>query len=246
MRPSSRGVHETEVKVEIWSDVVCPWCYIGKRRFERALAAFPHRDEVEVRWRSFELDPSAAAAAEGDPVERLARKYGMTREAALAAQARVAGIAAEEGLDYHLEATRPGNTADAHRLLHLAAERGVQDAVKERLMAAYFTERLAVGDRETLLALVAEVGLDAAEAREALAGDAFAADVAADEREAAALGITGVPFFVLDRRYGVSGAQPAELLGQALERAWADAHPITVLTPADADGDACSDGSCPV
>ncbi len=233
------------MKVEIWSDVVCPWCYIGKRRFERALAAFPHRDEVEVVWRSFELDPNAPRVREGDPVDRLARKYGMTREAATAAQARVIGQAEQEGLTYRLDIARPGNTFDAHRLLHLAGERGVQGAVEERLMAAYFSEGRPIGELETLVALAGEAGLDQTSAREALAGDAHAEEVAADEREAAELGITGVPFFVLDRRYGISGAQPSELIQQALERAWADAHPITLVAPGETDA-SCADESCPV
>ncbi|HEY7198564.1 MAG TPA: DsbA family oxidoreductase, partial [Candidatus Dormibacteraeota bacterium] len=190
------------MKVEIWSDVVCPWCYIGKRRFERALAGFEHRDEVEVRWRSFELDPRAPReSGDEEPAARLARKYGMTVEQARAAQDRVTGLAAEEGLAYRLDAARPANTFDAHRLLHLAADRGVQAAVKEGLMAAYFTEARPIGDSETLVAVAAGAGLDEAAAREVLAGDAYAEDVAADEREAAALGISGVPFFVLDRRY---------------------------------------------
>jgi len=213
------------VKVEIWSDVVCPWCYIGKRRFESGLAAFEQRDEVEVQWRSFELDPRAPRTSDGDQVERLARKYGMTREAALAAQARVTGLAAEEGLAYRLDLARPANTFDAHRLLHLAAERGVQGAAEERLFAAYFTEGRALSDPETLVALAGEVGLDEAAAREVLQGDAYAEAVAGDEREAAALGISGVPFFVIDRRYGISGAQPADLIQRALAQAWADAHP---------------------
>jgi predicted DsbA family dithiol-disulfide isomerase len=221
------------VKVEIWSDVVCPWCYIGKRRFERALAAFEHRDEVEVEWRSFELDPQAARDTGEDPVERLARKYGMTREDALAAHARVTGLAAQEGLAYRLDVARPANTFDAHRLLHLAAEQGVQAAAEERLFAAYFTEGRSLGDPETLVALAAEVGLDEAAAREVLQGDAYADAVAGDEREASELGISGVPFFVIDRRYGISGAQPAELIGQALERAWDDTR---VPEPPDGAG----------
>jgi len=211
------------VRVEIWSDVVCPWCYIGKRRFERALAAFEHRDEVEVRWRSFELDPHAPReGGDEEPAARLARKYGMTVEEARAAQDRVTGLAAEEGLAYRLDAARPANTFDAHRLLHLAADRGVQGAVKEGLMAAHFTAARPIGDPETLVAVAAEAGLDEAAAREVLAGDAYAEDVAADERDAAELGISGVPFFVLDRRYGISGAQPAELIHQALTRAWSE------------------------
>jgi len=232
------------VKIEIWSDVVCPWCYIGKRRFERGLAAFAHRDDVEVVWRSFELDPHAPHDSREDPVDRLARKYGMTREAALAAQARVTGLAADEGLTYRLDLARPANTFDAHRLLHLAAERAVQGSVKERLLAAYLTEGRPIGDAETLATVAAEAGLDEAEARRVLDGDAFAAEVAGDEREAAALGISSVPFFVVDRRYGISGAQPAELIQQVLERAWADGHPVAAATPG-ASEDVCADGSCP-
>src|SRR5262249_55942936 len=151
------------VKVEIWSDVVCPWCYIGKRRLERALAGFAHRDEVEVVWRSFELDPRSARGprpAGEDPLERLARKYGMTREAAEAAQRPVAAMAAGGGLTYRLDAAWPGNTFDAHRLLHLAAERGLQGAVKERFLAAHFVEARPLGDPETLVAVAAEAGLD--------------------------------------------------------------------------------------
>ena len=231
------------VKVEIWSDVVCPWCYIGKRRFEQGLAAFAHRDEVEVIWRSFELDPDAPRDSGEDTVDRLARKYGMSRDAAVAAQARVTGLAEQEGLTYRLDRARPANTFDAHRVLHLAADRGVQGQVKERLLAAYFTDGRPIGDPETLAAVAAEAGLDEAAARELLAGDAYAEEVAADEREAAALGISGVPFFVVDRRYGISGAQPAELIQRALERAWADANPITVPMPDDG-AESCADGTC--
>jgi predicted DsbA family dithiol-disulfide isomerase len=243
MTAPSGAVGTGIVKVEIWSDVVCPWCYIGKRRFERGLSGFAHRDEVEVVWRSFELDPQAPRDSDENQVDRLARKYGMTREAALAAQERVTGLAEQEGLAYRLDIARPSNTFDAHRLLHLSAERGVQGPVAERLMAAYFTEGRPIGDPETLVAVAAEAGLDEQAAREALAGDAHAEEVAADEREAAQLGISGVPFFVLDRRYGISGAQPAEVILGALEQAWADAHPITLLAPG-AGGDSCSDGTC--
>jgi predicted DsbA family dithiol-disulfide isomerase len=224
MAGGERAVDQGIVKVEIWSDVVCPWCYIGKRRFERGLAAFEHRDDVQVVWRSFELDPRAPKSSEEDPAERLARKYGMSVEEARAAQARVAGLAAEEGLAYRLDLARPANTFDAHRLLHLAAERGVQGAAEERLFAAHFTEGRPLGDPETLVALAAEAGVDEAEAREVLGGDAYAEAVAADEREATELGITGVPFFVIDRRYGISGAQPAELIQRALDQAWSESQ----------------------
>jgi predicted DsbA family dithiol-disulfide isomerase len=245
MRAVPGGV-EDRVQVEIWSDVVCPWCAIGKRRFAAALARFPHRDEVTVRWRSFELDPGAPPEREVDNVEHLAAKYGMSRADAEAAQQRVAAAAAAEGWDFHLDRARGGNTVDAHRLLHLAAERGVQDAVKERLLAAYFEQGERIGDHPTLVRLAAEAGLDADEARAVLAGDRYREAVRADEAQARAYGITGVPFFVVDRRYGVSGAQPADVLLDVLERAWADAHPQALRTPAGGAGDACADGSCAV
>jgi predicted DsbA family dithiol-disulfide isomerase len=219
------------LRVEIWSDVVCPWCYIGKRRFESALSRFEHRDGVEVLWRSFELNPHAARQEESNLAQRLARKYGMTLEQARAANARVTSAAAGEGLEYRLDLARPGNTFDAHRLIHLARERGLQSEAKERLLAAYFNEGRWIGDPETLVQLLVEVGVQPEEARAALDGDAYAAEVRADEREAAELGITGVPFFVLDRRYGVSGAQPPELMLQALHQAWKEAHPITMVAP---------------
>jgi predicted DsbA family dithiol-disulfide isomerase len=205
--------------VEIWSDVVCPWCYIGKRRFEAALAEFPH--PVETVWRSFELDPGAPAVREHTATEHLAAKYGMSVEQAQASHARMTELAAAEGLEYDFDKTRGGNSFDAHRLIHLAAAHGKQDEAKERLMRAYFTEGVAIGDREALVALAADIGLDGDEARAALDGDAYADAVREDERLAQRIGIQGVPFFVLDRRLGVSGAQPAEVLVQALEQACA-------------------------
>jgi predicted DsbA family dithiol-disulfide isomerase len=202
--------------VEIWSDVVCPWCYVGKRRFEAALERFAHRDEVEVTWRSFELDPTAPPERTVSSAEHLASKYGMSVEQAEQSNAQMTELAASEGLEYRLDRTRGGNSFDAHRLLHLAKAQGLQDAMKERLMRAYFTEGAAIGDAETLARLASEAGVDPSE----LTGEAFADAVHADEELAARIGIRGVPYFVLDRRYGVSGAQPSELLLQALEKAW--------------------------
>ena len=232
------------MKVEIWSDIVCPWCYIGKRRFEQALAGFAHRDEVEVVWRSFELDPGAPASRDGSYAARLAEKYRCSVPEAQTMIDTMTDAAAGEGLDFHFETARPGNTFDAHRLLHLAGERGVQDAVKERLVRATFTEGEPISDAETLVRLVTEAGLDADEARAVLADGRYADEVRADEAEARALGVNGVPFFVIDRRYGVSGAQPAELLQRALEQAWSEQGPPTLVgsaTAADAcEGDACA------
>ena len=210
------------MQVEIFSDVVCPWCYLGKRRFERALADFDHGDDVTVVHRSFQLDPSAPDGPGEPTVEMLSGKYGMSVAEAEQMQRQMEQRAAADGLEYHLDGQLSGNTLRAHRLLHLARERGRQDALLERLYAAHFTERRSVFDRESLLALAAEAGLDPQMATTVLDSDAFATDVDHDLAEARALGITGVPFFVLDGRYGVSGAQPVELLATALERAWSD------------------------
>jgi len=213
--------------VEIWSDIVCPWCYIGKRRFEVALARFSHRDEVEVIWRSFELDPNAPRDSAGTLEEMLAGKYGVSQSQARAMNERVTSLAAAEGLDYRLDQARHGNTFDAHRLIHLAATSGHQAAAQERLFRAYFTEGEPISDHETLVRVIAETGVDVDEAREVLNTDRFADDVREDELLASQLGIQGVPFFVLDRRYGVSGAQPPEALLQALQRAWDEAVSVS-------------------
>ena len=232
------------MQVEIWSDVVCPWCYIGKRQFEEALAAFPHRQDVTVEWRSYELDPTAPARREGTMVELLQKKYSMSADQAIAANARVTGIAAGVGLDYRLDQAVMGNTFNAHRLIHLAASRGLGDAMKERLMAGYFTEGAAIGDTDTLEGLAVEVGLDADEVRQVLSDDTFADEVRRDEQQAQALGVSGVPFFVIDRAYGISGAQPPDVILGALQRAWDDGHPDADEDPAAAgpscEGDVCA------
>ena len=208
------------MNVEIWSDVVCPWCYIGKRRFEAALERFEHRDAVEVHWHSFELDPQAGPSGEVPGAERLAAKYAMSLEDARARHAQLEELATAEGLEYHLDRTRGGNSFDAHRLHQLAIDRGLSDAVMERLMRAYFTDGEAIDDHEVLLRLVTEAGLDTDEARAVLAGDRYTEEVRADEHTAARIGIRGVPFFVLGRRFGVSGAQAPDIMLQALEKAW--------------------------
>ena len=235
------------MKVEIWSDVACPWCYIGKRRSESALAQFAHRDQVEVTWRSFQLDPQAPRDSGQTVSEILARKYGVSLAQAEAMNGRVSALAAQEGLEYHLDKTQYGNTFDAHRLIHLAATRNLQDAVKERLFKAYFTEGARLDDAETLVRLVAEVGIDADEARAMLGTDAYADEVRADERRAQMLGIRGVPFFVIDEKYGVSGAQPSATLREVFEQAWAESHPlITVGGASEDDAGACDGDTCAI
>jgi predicted DsbA family dithiol-disulfide isomerase len=206
--------------IEIWSDIACPWCYVGKRRFEAALAAFEHRDEVSVTWRSFELDPAAPAQRTVDSATHLAEKYGMSRDEALARQRSLAEVAAGDGLDMRSDLARGGNTFDAHRLVQLAKAHGVQDAMKERLMRAYHTEGEPIGDPDTLRRLALEVGLPEDEVRDVLDTDRYAADVREDERTAMSLGISAVPFFVVDRRMGAAGAHPAEALGELLRRGW--------------------------
>ncbi|WP_228387025.1 DsbA family oxidoreductase [Ornithinicoccus halotolerans] len=221
MRAPAVGVHRG-VKIDIWSDVVCPFCYLGKRHLELALQRFEHRDEVEVVWHSFELDPHAPAEDERPTSRMLAEKYGMTLEQARANNARLEQQAAQVGLEYHLEQARRGNTFDAHRLLHLAREEGGQGELQERLMRGYFTESLPVGDPATLVRLATEAGLEEGRVRAVLAGDEYAEAVRADEARARDYGATGVPFFVLAGRYGVSGAQPVELFERALAQSWAD------------------------
>jgi predicted DsbA family dithiol-disulfide isomerase len=223
--PCRKRADVQPMRVEIWSDVVCPWCYIGKRRFESALSRFAHREQVEVVWRSFELDPHAPRRSEGALEEMLSRKYGVSLAEASAMNARVTGLAAKEGLAYHLDQAQHGNTFDAHRLIHLGAAHHLQGEVKERLLRAYFSEGRSISDPATLVALGAEAGIPPAEVRAMLAGDTYAGAVRADERRAAAFGIRGVPFFVIDERFGVSGAQDAAVLLNALEKAWAQAHP---------------------
>ncbi len=236
------------MKVEIWSDVVCPWCYIGKRRFEAALARFAHRDEVQLVWRSFELDPSAGPSDTegGTYAARLAAKYGGGLAAAQQMMDTMTQTAAQEGLDFRFDLARPGNTFDAHRLLHLALEHGLQDALKERLDRATFTEGSPSSEPAALRALAVEVGLPAVEVDAVLSSDRYADAVRADEAQARAYGISGVPFFVVDGRYGISGAQPADLVLQALEQAWSERSPLTVVGAGPGgqgpgcEGDACA------
>jgi predicted DsbA family dithiol-disulfide isomerase len=228
------------VHVEIWSDIACPWCYVGKRRFEAALASYEHRDEVQVTWRSFELDPAAPREREHDGAAHLAEKYGTSREEALTMQQRMTDTAAGEGLEFRFDIARGGNTFDAHRLLHLAAAHGAQDAMKERLMRAYLTEGELIGDHAVLARLGVEAGLPDDEVRDTLATDRFAAEVREDERTAQRIGIQAVPYFVVDRAVGASGAHPPAALLELLRQARELDPPIPVV----AGGETCGlDGS---
>jgi predicted DsbA family dithiol-disulfide isomerase len=213
------------VKIEIWSDVVCPWCYIGKRRLERALGQFEHADEVEIAWRSFQLNPDTPPGTAVPTPEYLASRFGPQ---AKAMTGRVAELAAAEGLDFDFDAALTVNTLDAHRLLHLAADLGIGDAAKERLLRAHFTEGADLSDHQTLTRLLGEAGrgdADPERVRAMLAGTEYADAVRADIEQARRLGANGVPFFVIDRKYGISGAQPAETFLQALRTAYAGEGP---------------------
>jgi predicted DsbA family dithiol-disulfide isomerase len=241
----------TGMRIQVWSDVVCPWCYIGKRRLEKALAGFPGRAEVEIIWRSFQLDPSAPGTATENVVQLLGRRYGGGDDAGRAMVARTEAVAAEEGLQFHHAEAPHVNTLDAHRLLHLALEDGgpaSQGRLKEELLTAYFTRAENVADPGVLLRAVGSVGLDQVRAEQVLAGDAYAADVEADIRWASALGATGVPFFVLDDRYGIPGAQPTEVFREVLDRVWAESHPRVQLLGGDTGPEsvACGPDGCAV
>ncbi|MFD8422527.1 DsbA family oxidoreductase [Streptomyces sp. NPDC059466] len=209
------------MRVEIWTDIACPWCYVGRARFDQGLAAFAHRDEVEVVHRSYELNPRAENGAV-PIVEAVAAQYGRTREQQLAREEQAAEMARSVGLGYRIGGRVFGNTFDVHRLLHLAKSHGVQAELADLAFRVNFVEERSVYDTETLVDLAVAVGLSETETREVLGDpDAYAEDVRSDERLAAELGANGVPFFVLDRRYGVSGVQSPEMFTQALEQAWA-------------------------
>jgi predicted DsbA family dithiol-disulfide isomerase len=208
------------MEVDIWSDIACPWCYIGKRRFEQALTEFEHSDEVHVTWRSFELDPNAPAQRDGDLVALLAAKYGMSVEQARASQEQLTQTAAAEGLEFHFDIARSGLTFDGHRIIHLAAAHGRADAMKERLMRAYFTEGALIAGHETLVQMASEVGISKLETRTVLAGKRYADAVRADEAIAQQLGIAAVPTFVVNRKLAMSGANAPDQLLALLRQGW--------------------------
>lgn len=216
--------HDTvmKMKVEIWSDVVCPWCYIGKRRFESAMAQFPHAEYIEVEWKSYELMPDGKTDTTVSIYELLSKKYNVSLSEAKGMCANVTEVASELGLDYRFDQVHATNTINAHCLLHFAHEQGKQDAMKERLLRAYFTEGKNVDDIPTLLALAKEVGLDTNGLQEALESGKYRGAVKADITEGHQLGLRGVPFFVMNRKFGVSGAQESKAFLQTLEKAYAD------------------------
>ncbi|MFC8941207.1 DsbA family oxidoreductase [Streptomyces griseoincarnatus] len=235
------------MRVEIWSDIACPWCYVGKARFEKALASFPHRDGVEVVHRSFELDPGRAKDDVEPVLTMLTKKYGMSQEQAEAGEDNLGAQAAAEGLPYRTRGRDHGGTFDMHRLLHFAREHGGQERLLDLLYRANFAEeRSLFGDDERLVELAGAAGLDPEAARAVLADpEAYAAEVRADGQDAARLGARGVPFFVLDRKYGVSGAQPVDVFTRALTQAWGERSPLT-LVDGGTDAEACGPDGCAV
>jgi predicted DsbA family dithiol-disulfide isomerase len=205
------------MNVDIWSDVVCPWCYLGKRRFEQALSTFDGRDDVRIAHRSFQLDPTRPKGQTSSRRAMLRSKYRLSEDQVRAMDHKMEQTAAAEGLEYHLtEAGLTGNTLDAHQLVHLAASHGREDKMLERLYKAYFTEQRSVFDLESLVSLAIDEGLDSTEVRKALEGGRYVDAVARDLNEARSLGVTGVPFFMIDGRYGISGAQAADVFIRAL------------------------------
>jgi predicted DsbA family dithiol-disulfide isomerase len=231
------------MKVEIWSDVVCPFCYIGKRKFENALAQFGPRGEVQVEWKSFQLTPDFVPTPGESIHASLAKKKGVPEAEGRRMNDYMTQAAKEVGLDYQFDKAIPANTFLAHQLIHFAAHNGQQGAMKERLFAAYYLEGQNLNDVDTLVKLAAEIGLDADAARQALAAGTYANEVRRDEYEAQQIGVRGVPFFVFDDKYAVSGAQPSEVFAEVLDKVWEEAHPKTqpvLLT----DGPACGPDGC--
>lgn len=234
------------MKVEIWSDFMCPFCYIGKRRFETALNQFPHKEEVEVVYRSFELDPNTSYKPGVSIIDILSAKYGMSIEQVQASNDNITKQAAQDGLTYHLDKIIPSNSFDAHRLVHFASQHGKMKEMTERLFLAYFTETRNLEEKGLLADLAAEVGLSRDDAAAVLAGDAFSAEVRADEEAANRIGVRGVPFFVLGGKYAVSGAQPVDVFIDALQKAYGEEKPLILISDDDNADGICTDGSCEV
>lgn len=236
------------MKVEVWSDFVCPFCFIGKRRLEKALVQFPNQDEVEIEFKSFELDPNAPVYTEKSIYDSLAEKYGMSVDQAKQNSAQIAKQAEQEGLAFRFDAMKPTNTFDAHRLAKYAKTQGKELELTEKLLYAYFTESKNVGDHETLAALAEEVGIDREEAESVLKNkDDYANEVRKDFQLARQYGITGVPFFAINDKYAISGAQPVETFVRALEKAWEEAAAKPKFeTIEGSKGSVCADGNCEV
>ncbi|GLF81687.1 MULTISPECIES: DsbA family oxidoreductase [Bacillus] len=234
------------MKVQIWSDIACPFCYIGKKQLETALEQFPEKDQVEIEFKSFELDPHAPAQVDHDVHDMLVKKYGMSRSQAMAMNEQVKQAGKEKGIDFQFDPLVLTNTFDAHRLAQYAGQMGKGDFVMGELFQAYFTDGKHVGDRQTLLQIAEKAGLDEKEVQQVLGSEAFADHVRKDEQEARQLGINAVPFFLINDKYSVAGAQPADTFLGALETAWKEEAAQAEKTPDNAFEAACADGVCAV
>jgi predicted DsbA family dithiol-disulfide isomerase len=228
------------MKIEIWSDVACPFCYIGKRKIEKAISKFPHKDKVEVEWKSFLLNPDQITQPNKSSEEYLAEIKGWSLEQTREITANVTNMAAEEGLEYHLDKSVVANTKKAHRILHLAKTEAKGDEMKESLLKAYFTDAVNIDDDASLLMLSKEIGLEETAVKEVLNSDKFENEVDQDLYESRTIGVKGVPFFVLDRKFGISGAQPDSVFDETLEKAWSEfAKANPALEIAEGDGESC-------
>ncbi|MBB5354790.1 protein disulfide-isomerase [Anoxybacillus mongoliensis] len=234
------------MKIEVWSDFVCPFCYIGKRRLEEALSSFPHRENVEIIFRSFELDPDVKKETPLNIHEMIAQKYGISVDEAKRANADIGKQAEALGLTFRFETMKPTNTFDAHRLAQYAKKKGKLHEVVERLFYAYFTESKQISDRNVLLELAEAAGLDRKEAEVVLDDGRYAEQVRHEEAIAAQLGVRGVPFFVLNQKYAISGAQPVEVFRQAIERVWTEEQQSSSLQSLAEEGKTCTDENCTI
>ncbi|WP_026691732.1 DsbA family oxidoreductase [Alteribacter aurantiacus] len=231
------------MNVDVWSDIVCPFCFIGKRRFENALNRFEHKQAVSLTFKSFQLDPNAKKNSGESMHELLASKYNMSFEQARSTTDNVAAQAKEVGLDYDFDNMIPTNTEDAHRLSHYAKQEGKMDKVMERIMYAFFTEGKDVSDHDTLEEIAIDAGLDKEAVKHVLKTDQYGEDVRADQAEGAKIGVQGVPFFVFNGKYAVSGAQPEDAFLDVLEKVWEEEKPVQMM---NSQGENCNDGSCSI
>lgn len=231
------------MNVEIWSDVMCPFCYIGKRKFEKALEQFPHKNDITIIWKSFQLDPTTVTDPGLNTIETLAKKKGWSKEQANETVTHVTNIAKQVGLDFHFEKAVVANSFDAHRLSHLAKKHGKQNELEEKLFAAYFTEGKNTADYDTLLQIGTEIGLDVKEIEDVLKSDRYANEVQLDTKQAQQIGVSGVPFFVLDNKYAISGAQEPDTFLQALKKAYEETiNDIEIIN----NGDVCGPDGCEI
>jgi predicted DsbA family dithiol-disulfide isomerase len=232
------------MKVDIWSDVRCPFCYIGKRKFEKALEKFPYKNEVEVNWHSFELDPSLKTNTAVSAIEHIADIKGISKDQAEGMHSHVTNVAKEIGLDFNFEKSVIDNSFNAHRLIQLAKTKGLANEAEEQLFKAHFLEGKNIDDNETLIQIGVSAGLNENDVKDMIASDSFSQEVRQDEMQAQSIGINGVPFFILNNKYAVSGAQSPDVFLQALSQTWSEIEkekqPLIIT-----EGESCSsDGNC--